>query len=136
MTTYIDTMKTCLKDLLNELPDHIQERYEITDLLNGYCSFMEVFRELIADFKVHEIYQQWYRRYVNKENSEEICCLFADIFECVQFRLSIEAFCETIESIMNNHCGKGSYLRTVNFNMEIFLKGNFGPTYLSEKLMQ
>ena len=37
---------------------------------------------------------------------------------------------------MNNHCGKGRHLRPINFNKEIFLEFNLGPTYLTEKLVR
>ena len=53
-----------------------------------------------------------------------------------QVRSSSEAICETVGSIMNNHCGKGRHLRPVNFNKEIFLEFNLGPTYLTENLVR
>ena len=37
---------------------------------------------------------------------------------------------------MNNHSGRGRHLRPINFNKEIFLEFNLGPTYLSEKLVK
>ena len=36
---------------------------------------------------------------------------------------------------MNNHSGKGRHLRPINFNKEIYLEFNLGPTYLTEKLL-
>ena len=36
---------------------------------------------------------------------------------------------------MNNHSGKGRHLRPINFNKEIYLEFNLGPTYLTEKLV-
>ena len=37
---------------------------------------------------------------------------------------------------MNNHSGKGRHLRPINFNKEIFLEFNLGPTFLLEKLVK
>ena len=37
---------------------------------------------------------------------------------------------------MNNHSGKGRHLRPINFNKEIYLEFNLGPTYLTEKLVR
>ena len=126
MQTYMNKMKTNLRQLLDT----------VVDLLNGYCSYMKVFNELTDDFKEHEIYYQWFQRHVKVEDPDESNCLFADFFECVQVRSSSEAFCETIGSVMNNHSGKGRYLRPINFNKEIFLEVNLGPTYMSEKLVK
>ena len=37
---------------------------------------------------------------------------------------------------MNNHSGKGRHLWPINFNKEIYLEFNLGPTYLTEKLVR
>ena len=37
---------------------------------------------------------------------------------------------------MNNYSGKGRHLRSINFNKEIYLEFNLGPTYLTEKLVR
>ena len=136
MNNYVAKMRTSLGSLLAQLPGHLQERYEVANLLDGYSTFMEVFRNLQDEFQVNQIYFQWYKKHVKTGDSEESSTVFADFFECVQVRSSSEAFCETIGSVMNNHSGKGRYLRPINFNKEIFLEINLGPTFLSEKLVR
>ena len=37
---------------------------------------------------------------------------------------------------MNNHSGKGRHLRPINFNKEIYLEFNLGPTHLTENLVR
>ena len=133
---YNARLKDGLNKLLQELPEHIQERYEVADLLDSYITYMEVFIELEDEVQFHEIYCEWYKKHIKNENTEDNNRIFADFFECVQIRSSSEAFCETVGSVMNNHCGKGRYLRPVNFNKEIFLEVNLGPTYQSEKLVK
>ena len=51
-------------------------------------------------------------------------------------RSTSEAFCETVGSVMSNHCGKNRYLRPVNFNKEVYLDVNLGPLHMCENLVQ
>ena len=51
-------------------------------------------------------------------------------------QVTSEAFCETVGSVMSNHCGKNRYLRPVNFNKEVFLDVNLGPLHMCEKLVE
>ena len=114
-------MGTLLQNVLNQLPEHLQERYDFAMLLGGYSSFMEGYQKLSPMFELHEVYLLWHKKHVVKEDAEDCNVEFSDLFECLQVRSSSEAFCETIGSIMKNHTGKGRYLRPVNFNKEIFL---------------
>ena len=38
-----------------------------------------------------------------------------------------EAYCESIGSIMNQHCGKNRHLEPEYFSMELVLRVNLGP---------
>ena len=125
-----------LEKLVAQLPSNLQEKFSVTELLGGYSTYMTAVLRLERTHETHEIYELWYTKYVNISEPEESSCIFADFFECVQVRSSSEAFCETVGSVMNNHSGKGRYLRPVNFNKEIFLEVNLGPTYLSEQLVR
>lgn len=136
MDQYIDKLKNNLRSLLDMLPMYLQEKFEEGVLLDGYCTYQEMFRELEDDFELHQIYQQWHKKYIQIERPMETSIVFSNLFECVQVRSTSEAICETIGSVMNNHSGKGRYLRPVNFNKEIFLEFNLGPTYLSENLVK
>jgi hypothetical protein len=132
----VDRMKELLNNILKELPEQTSEKYEVSQLLVGYDSFLKVFCELAQEKLPNEIYTCWYKEHA--QDNEE----FADFFECLQIRTSSEvgsqiyslltsyfqAFCETVGSIMTNHVGKGRYLRPTNFNMEIFL-GMFSVKY-------
>ena len=45
-------------------------------------------------------------------------------------RSSSEAICETVGSIMQQHCGKNRHLEPEYFNMEMVLRCNLGPMHL------
>ena len=49
---------------------------------------MEAFRQLEENFKVNEIYLQWYRLHLEagKEETDSSRRNFADFFECMQAR--------------------------------------------------
>ena len=76
-------LRNKLASLLAQLPPDIQERFPVSEVLDGYSSFMAVFRKLENDFLVHEIYIQWYRENLEQGESES-CKTFAGLFECVQ----------------------------------------------------
>ena len=122
--------------LLGALPPHIQEKFEGTMLLDGYCSFQNLFKELEGEFGLHQIYQKWYLKYIKVEEPLESSIVFSQLFQCVQVRSTSEAFCETVGSVMSNHCGKNRYLRPVNFNKEVFLDINLGPLHMCGKLVE
>jgi hypothetical protein len=136
MDQYIDKLKNNLRTLLDMLPMYLQDKFEEGVLLNGYCTCQEMFRESEDDFELHQIYQQWHKKYIQVERPMETSIVFSNLFECEQVRSTSEAIYKTIGSIMNNHSGKGRYLRPFNFNKEIFLEFNLGLTYLSENLVK
>ena len=43
--------------------------------------------------------------------------------------------CETLGSMMNQHCGKSRHLKPEFFSMEMFLRVNLGPLHLLESLV-
>ena len=129
-------MESLLDKILTKLPDHTRERYDRSLLLGGYASFMSLYKELESCTQYQKIYEKWYKDNVAVEDPKESNIHFSDFFECLQVRSSSEAFCETVGSVMNNHIGKGRHLRPVNFNTEICLEVNLGPTYLSEDLVK
>ena len=133
--TYMVQLKNNLESLVRLLPSHLQEKFVISEVLNGYTSYMEIFRELKTEFQVHDIYAMWHKKVIQIDEPDESNVIFSKLFECVQVRSSSEAYCETVGSIMNNHSGKGRHLRPVNFNKEIYLEVNLPPTYLSENLV-
>jgi hypothetical protein len=125
-----------LEALIAQLPGNLQEKFNVAELLGGYSTFMAAVLRLQDTHEMHEIYELWYAKNIKNSEPDESICVFADFFECLQVRSSSKAFCETVGSVMNNHSGKGRYLRPVNFNKEIFLEVNLGPTYLAEKLVR
>lgn len=136
MNTFIAAAQEELDKLLGALPPHIQEKFEGTMLLDGYCSFQNLFKELEGEFGLHQIYQKWYLKYIKVEEPLESSIVFSQLFQCVQVRSTSEAFCETVGSVMSNHCGKNRYLRPVNFNKEVFLDINLGPLHMCGKLVE
>ena len=50
-------------------------------------------------------------------------------------RSSSEAICETVGSIMGQHCGKNRYLTPENFSKELVLRFNLGPLHLLNGLI-
>ena len=52
---------------------------------------------------------------------------FQKLFENVMIRSTSEAQCESIGSIMNQHCGKNRHLEPEYFSMELVLRVNLGP---------
>ena len=55
---------------------------------------------------------------------------FQKLWELVMVRSSSEAICETVGSIMGQHCGKNRYLTPENFSKELVLRFNLGPLHL------
>ena len=51
-------------------------------------------------------------------------------------RSSSEAICETIGSIMGQHCAKSRYLKPDNFNKEIVLRVNLEPLHLLDNFIK
>ena len=87
---YVAKMRQLLSNVLDQLPSHISERYDMSMLLSGYDSFMNVFRALEEEFLPHEVYHQWHKDNVSVEDSKESNIHFADFFECLQVRSSSE----------------------------------------------
>ena len=50
-------------------------------------------------------------------------------------KTSSEAICETVGSIMGQHCGKNRYLTPENFSKELVLRFNLGPLHLLNGLI-
>ena len=48
-------------------------------------------------------------------------------------RNTSEAICETVGSLMNQHCGKNRQLTPFNFSKELVLRYNLGPLHILEK---
>ena len=136
VNTSIAAAKEQLNNLLEALPTHLQEKFEGAMLLDGYLSFQKLFKELHNEFGLHEIYRKWHNKYIQIEEPLESTVVFSQLFECVQVRSTSEAFCETVGSVMSNHCGKNRYLRPVNFNKEVYLDVNLGPLHMCENLVQ
>ena len=70
---------------------------------------------------IHVYYENW----VKKIGSKHI--EFQKLFENVMIRSTSEAQCESIGSIMNQHCGKNPHLEPEYFSMELVLRVNVGP---------
>ena len=52
---------------------------------------------------------------------------FQKLWENVMLRSTCEPQCESIGSIMNQHCGKNRHLEPEYFSMELVLRVNLGP---------
>ena len=52
---------------------------------------------------------------------------FQKLWENVKIRSTSEAQCESIGSILNQHCGKNCHLELEYFSMELVLRVNIGP---------
>ena len=81
-------MRQHISNVLDAMPSDLSERYDISELLNSYRSFMEEFRDKNEDFQHHEIYYSWHKKYVSIENPKESNIHFADFFECLKIRSS------------------------------------------------
>ena len=104
---FVDIMEEKLALLLSKLPDSVSQRFQVSfcrldflvhlknadqlqvaNTLDGYITYMELFYELQEVFHVHQIYEQWYRKYVMVASPEESSTRFSELFECVQVRFS------------------------------------------------
>ena len=86
MDLYTEKLRNNLSLILKELPPDLQDRFQVVELLDGYSSYMEAFRQLEDNLKVNEIYMQWYRLHLEAGKEEETDSSrrnFADFFECV-----------------------------------------------------
>ena len=54
----------------------------------------------------------------------------------LMIRVTSEAICETVESMMNQHCGTNRFLQAENFNIEMNLKFNLGPLHLLDNFVK
>ena len=61
---------------------------------------------------------------------------FHRMWELVRIRYILDAICETIGSIMGQHCAKSSYLKPENFNKEIVLRVNLEPLHLLDNFIK
>ena len=59
---------------------------------------------------------------------------FQKLWENVMLRSTSEAQCESIGSIMKQHCGKNCHLEPECFSMELVLRVNLGPLNLLKGL--
>ena len=69
--------------------------------------------------------QVYYENWVKKIGSKHM--EFQKLWENVMLRSTREAQCESIGSIMNQHCGKNCHLEPECFSMELVLRVNLGP---------
>ena len=76
-------------------------------------------------------YEDWVKKSKESENNLE----FQKLWELLMIRSSSEAICETVGSIMGQHCGKNRYLTPENFSKELVLRFNLGPLHLLNGLI-
>ena len=76
-------------------------------------------------------YEDWIKKSKESENHLE----FQKLWELVMVRSSSEAICETVGSIMGQHCGKNRYITPENFSKELVLRFNLGPLHLLNGLI-
>ena len=132
---HTETMKDLLKNILQELPTYIAEKFDIDVMLDGFTSFLKLSTKMERlNLSSSKIYEAWYKEKVSCENSTSSDSMFSNMLQNIQIRTSSEAMAETVGSIMSNHCGKGRYLDPVNFNKEIFLEFNLGPSFMMQDL--
>ena len=72
-------------------------------------------------------YEEWVKTSKKSENH------FQKVWELVM--ISSEVICETVGSIMDQHCGKNRCLTPENFSIEVVLKFNLGPLHLLNSLI-
>ena len=72
---------------------------------------------------------------MSRISSAQLDLEFQKLWENIMIRSTSEAICETIGSIMNQHCGKNRHLEPDFFNMEMGLRVNLGPLHLLDSLI-
>ena len=62
------------------------------EILPGVMSYLKYYNKEVADPTLTEdaIYEQWYRKFVEKDDSAPCNRIFADLFENLQIRSSSE----------------------------------------------
>ena len=81
---------------------------------------------------VHIYYENWVK---SKMGDSEDFLEFRKLWEIVMIRSTSEAICETVGSMMNQHCGHNRHLEAEYFNMEMVLRVNLGPLHHLEGLI-
>ena len=132
---HLNNMKKLLTDIVYNLPEVQQERFDVDLMLDGYCSYLKYRTKEQATICVndHEVYEAWYKEFCD---TSESCQHFSELFQNLQIRTSSEAIAETVGSIMGNHCGKGRFLTETNFSIELYLQFNLGPLHLLHGLAE
>ena len=61
---------------------------------------------------------------------------FKDLWQNCMIHSTTEAVCETTESIMKQHSGRGCHLQPFYFSMEICLRWNLGPLHFLKDFIE
>ena len=98
----------------------------LDDIISGYRFFLkhqEHLNQRDSKVTIEKVYESLILHY--SEDTAD----FKDFFENVNLRISSEAICETIGSIMNGHLSEGRNLRPQNLK-EIFLRFTMPPFHI------
>ena len=136
----ITLLVALLKNVISALPTNQSELFDVQECYPGFVAWNDFWKESYAKeskdkidlnplANVHVYYENWVKK-IGTQYSD-----FQKLWEIVMIRSSSEAICETVGSIMNQHCGKNRHLEPKYFNIEMFLRVNLGPMHLMENFV-
>ena len=125
------SMVSLIKGVLKCLPPRQAELFDPELCYPGFLDWNNFWHESYSRENVnqdldpirniHLYYENWVKKIGSKHME------FQKLFENVMIRSTSEAQCESIGSIMNQHCGKNCHLEPEYFSMELVLRVNLGP---------
>lgn len=132
----IDVLVGHLQNVISSLPPRQSELFDAQSCYPGFLSWNNFWKESYSQDKtikpelpslekVHLYYQNW-----TKKSGSQNCLDFQKLWECVMIRSTSEAMCETVGSIMKQHCSKNRHLEPEFFSMEMVMRVNLGPLHL------
>ena len=126
----VEEIVNLLKKVILCLPPRQSELFEAELCYPGFLDWNDFWqnsytRENVKDLDALTNVHVYYGNWVKKVGSDHL--EFQKLWESVMVRSTSEAQCETIGSIMNQHCGKNRHLEPEYFSMELVLRVNLGP---------
>ena len=123
-----------LKNVIKSLPEQDKELFDAETCLPGFIDWNSFWDSAVSNQpigfevdpikNVHTYYEDWFK------NSNGRFKEFQDLWENCMIRVTSEAVCETLGSMMNQHGGKNRHLSPSYFSMELVLRYNLGPLHL------
>ena len=85
-------VSNCLNAVLDNLPEYQRETHSQVEILPGLLSYLRYYNKEKKDETITEdmIYEAWYMKFADSEDSPQCNKLFADLFQNLQIRTSSE----------------------------------------------